>query len=123
MKLVMKLELRQHFQIESARFLPNLPASHPCSRMHGHSFKIILSFVGNIKQPEGWVIDYHEVTKKIEPILKQLDHKVLNEVPGLENPTSEMLAVWLYNEIKKQMPELTRITVAETPLTECSYPA
>lgn len=119
----MKFELRQHFQIESARWLPHLPEGHPCARMHGHSFKIIVTMVGDRDPHVGWVIDYHEVTKRMEPLLAKLDHRVLNEVPGLENPTSENLAYWLYEVARGVIPQLTRVTVAETPSTECSYPA
>ena len=118
----MNFELKQHFQIESARFLPNLPDSHPCSQMHGHSFKIILTLRGSLDPKIGWVRDYHEINLVVLPILKQLDHKVLNTVPGLENPTSELLCVWLFEKIKTSIPELLRVTVAETPSTECSYP-
>ncbi len=118
----MKSELKQHFSIESARFLPNLPKSHPCASMHGHSFKIILTLVGDIDPQLGWVIDYNEIQNKMRPLLMQLDHKVLNDVEGLANPTSELLAVWLYERGKILLPLLTRVTVAETPFTECSYP-
>lgn len=119
----MQLELKSHFQIESARYLPNLPKTHPCAHMHGHSFKIVLSLMGDIDPAIGWVIDYNDINAAVKPILGLIDHKVLNEVPGLENPTSELLAVWLYERIKKVLPQLRRVTVAETPLTECSYPA
>ena len=118
----MKLELRQHFQIESARFLPNLSASHPCHRMHGHSFKITLTLVGEADPKLGWVIDYHQIETAMRPLLSQLDHRVLNEVPGLENPTSEMLCVWLFERSQKLLPQLKKVTVAETANTECSYP-
>jgi 6-pyruvoyltetrahydropterin/6-carboxytetrahydropterin synthase len=119
----MKLELRQHFQIESARFLPNLPTHHPCRRMHGHSFKITLTLVGETDPQIGWVIDYGEIEKLIRPLLNELDHRVLNEVPGLENPTSENLCVWLFERARKSLPILSRVTVAETLSTECSFPA
>ncbi|RYZ81679.1 MAG: 6-carboxytetrahydropterin synthase [Proteobacteria bacterium] len=119
----MKFELKQHFQIESARFLPNLPETHPCSRMHGHSFKIILTLVGEADPRLGWVIDYNDIAKRVRPLLDMLDHRVLSEVGGLENPTSELLSKWLYDRILAVLPEITRVTVAETPSTECSYPA
>ena len=119
----MKFELKQHFQIESARFLPHLPESHPCSRMHGHSFKIILTLVGDLDAKLGWMIDYNEIQAKMKPLLEQLDHRVLNEVAGLENPTSELLAVWIYERALKALPTLKKVTVLETPFTECSYPA
>jgi 6-pyruvoyltetrahydropterin/6-carboxytetrahydropterin synthase len=118
----MKIELKQQFQIEAARFLPNLPASHPCSRMHGHSFKITLTLVGENHPTLGWVVDYHEITSKMKPLLDQLDHRILNDVLGLPNPTSENLCLWLYENAKGFIPELMRVTVAETPTTECSYP-
>jgi len=119
----MKFELKQHFQIESARFLPKLEKTHPCSRMHGHSFKIILTLVGPLDPAVGWVIDYNEIQAKMKPILDLIDHRVLNEVPGLENPTSELLAKWLYDKARVVLPQLVRVTVAETPATECTYPA
>ena len=119
----MKFELKQHFQIESARFLPHLPAEHPCSRMHGHSFKIILTLVGDLDPKIGWVIDYNEIQAKMSPLLSLIDHRVLNDVEGLSNPTSELLAKWLFDRASVALPQLKRVSVAETPATECSYPA
>jgi 6-pyruvoyltetrahydropterin/6-carboxytetrahydropterin synthase len=119
----MKYELKQHFQIESARFLPNLPPEHPCSRMHGHSFKIILTLVGDLDPHIGWVIDYNDIQSIMLPLITKIDHRVLNEVEGLENPTSELLAKWLFDRARIQIPSLRKVSVAETPMTECSYPA
>lgn len=118
----MNFQLKQQFQIESARFLTGLPASHPCSNMHGHSFVIILTLVGPLDPVKGWVQDYHEISTLMKPLLDQLDHKVLNNVQGLENPTSEKLAVWIYDQAKKTIPTLKQVTIKETPITECSYP-
>lgn len=115
------IELKQHFQIESARFLPNLPSTHPCSRMHGHSFKVILTLKGPLHPQLGWVMDYNDITKVMKPVLEKIDHRVLNEVSGLENPTSELLAKWIYDQVIKQLPLLTEVNVSETPLTECIY--
>lgn len=119
----MKLELKQHFQIESARFLPQLPVGHPCRQMHGHSFKIILTLVGEQDPRLGWVIDYNEIAQLMKPLLSELDHRVLNEVPGLENPTSENICLWIYSRLQKTLPMLSRVSVSETPSSECSYPA
>lgn len=119
----MKFELKQHFQIESARFLPHLPASHPCARMHGHSFKIVLTLAGPLDPEKGWVMDYNDIQARMRPLLDQLDHRVLNEVEGLANPTSELLAQWLYDRARVLLPSLVRVMVAETPTTECSYPS
>lgn len=118
----MKYELKQHFQIESARWLPHLPSSHPCSRMHGHSFKIVLRIVGDLHPQIGWVIDYNDIQAIMRPILEQIDHRVLNEVAGLENPTSELLAKWIFEKAQPLLPGLRLVTVAETAATECSYP-
>lgn len=90
--------------------------------MHGHSFRLTLRLIGERQEPVGWVRDYHEISKTADPILKRLDHRVLNEISGLENPTSENLAIYLFQELKTALPELVQVTVSETPDTECSYP-
>ena len=118
----MKFELRQSFQIESARYLPYLPPEHPCSRMHGHSFKITLIWQGEQDPVTGWVKDYHEVTTQMQGLLHTLDHHVLNEIPDLKNPTSENLCAYLYHSVKPWLPELVQVIVSETPHTECRYP-
>ncbi len=115
-------ELKSHFQIESARFLPKLADGHPCKRMHGHSFKIILTLRGPLDPKVGWVQDYHEINEVMRPLLSEIDHRVLNEVPGLENPTSELLAVWIFDHAKPKLPLLKSVTIMETPTTECTYP-
>lgn len=118
----MKFQLKKSFQIESARFLSQLPKQHPCSRMHGHSFHITFTFVGPLQEKLDWLIDYHELEQKIRPILALLDHQTLNNVPGLENPTTEILSKWLFEHVRKEIPELTQVTVKETQDTECTYP-
>lgn len=118
----MNFELKQHFRIESARFLPHLPESHPCSRTHGHSFLITLRLVGPLDTKIGWVRDYNQIEVLMKPILNQVDHRLLNEVPGLENPTSELLCQWLFEKAHAVLPELVQVSVSETPNTECSYP-
>ncbi len=118
----MKFELRQTFFLESARFLPHLPSSHPCSMMHGHSFKVSLIYWGTKDPLIGWVKDYHEVSENLKSLKTLLDHKVLNQISGLENPTSENLAYYIFESTKKWLPELVQVIVAETELTECRYP-
>lgn len=119
----MKFQLKKSFQIESARSLPNLPKDHPCSRVHGHSFKVTLSLCGELDPKLGWLIDYHDIQKIAAPILAKIDHRLLNEVPGLENPTTENLCAWLYKNLLHSLPQLTQVTINETHDTECSYPA
>lgn len=115
-------ELRRQFQIESARFLPGLPEGHPCRRMHGHSFTIILTLRGNLDPKIGWVFDFHEIEQAAKPVLDELDHRVLNDVPGLENPTSENLCIYLFQKLESRIPMLYQIIIRETRDTECRYP-
>lgn len=115
----MKFQLKQHFHIESARKLPLLPPQHPCSQVHGHSFHIIVTLIGE-KNNLGWVIDYNEIKSKLQPLLSKLDHKYLNEI--IDNPTTENLCEFFFNESVKIIPQIKQITILETPQTECSYP-
>lgn len=118
----MKWILKQHFQLESARRLPLLGKEHPCAQIHGHSFKIVLALRGGLDPKAGWVIDYNEIVEKFEPLRKQLDHRYLNDVEGLENPTSEFIAKWIYDRLKISLPILESVSVMETPTTECTFP-
>lgn len=116
-------ELRRRFYIESARSLPGLPEGHPCRRLHGHSFEVVLVLRGEVTDPKiGWVYDFHEIDTVAGPVLKELDHRVLNEVPGLENPTSENLCVYLYQKLEPRLPLIHQVIVRETRDTECRYP-
>jgi 6-pyruvoyltetrahydropterin/6-carboxytetrahydropterin synthase len=118
----MNFELRQYFTIESARFLPHLPDNHPCKRVHGHSFKIILVLIGPKLPQIEWVQDYHEIENLVKPVLTKLDHHLLNEVAGLENPTTENICQWLYEKLSVILPLLKQVRISETENTECAYP-
>lgn len=119
----MLFELRQSFSLESARFLPKLPMEHPCRSVHGHSFYVTLVIRAPFQEHTGWTIDYHWIESQWEKNVKsQLDHRLLNEIPGLENPTSENLCLFLYHNIKQWLPTLHQVIVKETPHTECRYP-
>ena len=117
----MKVELRKTFQFEAAHLLPHLPESHKCRRLHGHSFKVEVALVGDCDPTLGWLMDYAEISEAFQPILDQLDHYYLNEVPGLENPTSENVAAWIWNRLKPRLPQLSEVIVAETCLSRCVY--
>lgn len=117
----MEFELRHQFRIESARFLPRLPAAHPCARMHGHSFLITLRLKGPLDD-QGWLIDFHEIQERSRPVIGALDHRVLNEVPGLENPTTELLCRHVYEGLRPLLPALYQVIISETAPTECRYP-
>jgi len=117
----MHIELRKTFQFEAAHLLPRLPKSHKCRRLHGHSFQVEIAVVGNCDAKLGWLIDYAEITKAFKPVWETLDHNYLNDVPGLENPTSENIAVWIWNRLKRPLPLLTEVVVAETCTAKCIY--
>jgi 6-pyruvoyltetrahydropterin/6-carboxytetrahydropterin synthase len=117
----MKIELRKTFQFEAAHKLPNVPADHKCARLHGHSFRVEVVVAGECDPKMGWLMDYADVSEAFKPLLDQLDHYYLNEIPGLENATSEMLAKWIWDRLKPQLPLLAEIAVAETCMSRCVY--
>jgi 6-pyruvoyltetrahydropterin/6-carboxytetrahydropterin synthase len=117
----MIMELRKTFQFEAAHFLPRLPESHKCRRLHGHSFKVEVAVQGLCHQTLGWVMDYADIAESVRPIWEKLDHSYLNEIPGLENPTSENIALWFWDRLKPRLPLLTEIVVAETCTARCLY--
>lgn len=119
----MKFQLEHQFRFESARFLPELPESHPCRRLHGHSFLLTVRLVGEKDPQVGWVIDFSDIQKAVLPVIKELDHRVLNEVEGLANPTSENICVYIYERVKPRLPGLLQVLLQETPETRCIYPA
>ncbi len=119
--LKMKLELRKTFQFEAAHLLPHLPESHKCRRLHGHSFQAEIVVEGEVDATLGWVMDYADISAAFRPLWEQLDHRYLNEVPGLENPTSENLAVWIWQRLKPALPQLAEVVVAETCTARCVY--
>jgi 6-pyruvoyltetrahydropterin/6-carboxytetrahydropterin synthase len=117
----MKLELRKTFQFEAAHLLPLLPEAHKCRRLHGHSFQVEVVVEGENDPRLGWVMDYADISAAFKPLWEQLDHNYLNEIPGLENPTSEIVAVWIWERLKPVLPLLKEIVVAETCTARCVY--
>ncbi len=115
------MELRKTFQFEAAHLLPRLPEMHKCRRLHGHSFQAEIAIEGECDANLGWVMDYADITKAFKPYWDKLDHHYLNEVPGLENPTSENIAIWIWNHLKPKLPLLKEVTVAETCTAKCVY--
>lgn len=115
------MDIFRIFTIEAAHRLPNVPVGHKCSRLHGHSFRIELHVSGDVDGQSGWVMDFADVKAAFQPIYDRLDHHYLNEIPGLENPTSENLARWLWNETKPKLPLLSKIVVHETCTSGCVY--
>ncbi len=110
----MNTTIYKQFTLESAHFLPAVPAGHPCARVHGHSFRITLHLKGPVDPITGWIVDFGKVREVFEPLRAELDHHTLNDVPGLENPTSENLARFIYDQLTPALPALFRVEVGET---------
>lgn len=102
------------FQIEAAHRLPNVPAGHKCARLHGHSFRVEVHVAGEPDPHSGWVMDFADVKAAFTPLFEQLDHHYLNDIEGLENPTSEMLARWIFQRLAPRLPGLDEVVVHET---------
>ena len=117
----MRARITKSFHFDAAHFLPRVPEGHKCSRMHGHSYRIVLGLEGPLDPQLGWVQDYGEVKAAFAPLRDRLDHVCLNEIPGLENPTAEMLAAYIFGELTAVLPLLTDVTVCESPTTEAVY--
>ena len=115
------MEIFQELRLEAAHRLPRVPADHKCARLHGHSFLIEVWVEGEPGADTGWVIDYADVAAAIQPVHEALDHRCLNDVEGLENPTSENLARWIWARVAPALPGLSKIVVRETCDTGCVY--
>jgi 6-pyruvoyltetrahydropterin/6-carboxytetrahydropterin synthase len=108
------MELFREYGFEAAHRLPNVPADHKCARLHGHSFRVRITLTGAVGADTGWVIDFAEVSAVVAPVIAELDHHYLNEVPGLENPTSEVVATWLWERLQPSLPGLAAVEMRET---------
>ena len=115
------MDIFKVFRIEAAHRLPNVPPGHKCSRLHGHSFAVELSVSGEPGADTGWVMDFADVKQAFQPLYDQLDHHYLNDIAGLENPTSEQLAIWIWQRLKPALPQLSCVTVHETCTSGCRY--
>jgi 6-pyruvoyltetrahydropterin/6-carboxytetrahydropterin synthase len=105
---------------DAAHFLPQLPDGHKCKDLHGHTYRLKIWIEGNINEI-GWVMDFSEMKKTLQTVIDMVDHKVLNNVEGLLNPTCELTAVWLWKKLKPVMPLLKKIELHETPTSGVIY--
>jgi len=115
------VELFKEFVFEAAHHLPNVPPGHKCGRLHGHSFHVEIHVRGQVDPVTGWVIDFGDIKEAFKPLYDRLDHYYLNEIDGLENPTSEVLAQWIWQRLKPDLPQLCRVVVRETCTSGCVY--
>ncbi len=114
------MEVFREFTFEAAHRLPHVPAGHKCGRLHGHSYRVEVHVRGPVQSEAGWVMDFADIKERVAPVHEQLDHRYLNEVEGLDNPTSENVARWIWDRLCPVLP-LTRVVVRETCTTGCVY--
>jgi 6-pyruvoyltetrahydropterin/6-carboxytetrahydropterin synthase len=115
----MRMRLERSYRFEAAHFLPKVPPGHKCARMHGHSYAIDVAIEGDTDSELGWLVDFADIDEAAMPLVRQLDHQILNEIDGLANPTSELLAAWWWQRLK--LTGLVEICVSETPTSRCIY--
>ena len=115
------MEVFREFRFEAAHRLPRVPKGHKCARLHGHSFRVAVHVEGPVGEDSGWVIDFADIKQAFKPIHEALDHRYLNDIDGLENPTSEVLARWIWARLQPALPGLARIVVRETCTSGCEY--
>ncbi|MCZ2101688.1 MAG: 6-carboxytetrahydropterin synthase QueD [Chitinophagales bacterium] len=111
----------KQFTFDSAHFLPNVHDGHKCKNMHGHTYRLTVYVEGTPDSQLGWVMDFGDLKEIVAPIVDALDHKTLNEVKGLENPTCENIAIWIWNQIKPQLTSLSKVELYETPTSGAIY--
>jgi 6-pyruvoyltetrahydropterin/6-carboxytetrahydropterin synthase len=115
------MDIFKTFTIEAAHRLPHVPAGHKCARLHGHSFRVELRVSGEPDPHTGWIMDFAEIKAAFQPLYEQLDHQYLNDIDGLDNPTSERLARWIWIRLQPALPLLSEVVVHETCTSGCRY--
>ena len=115
------MEIFKEFTFEAAHRLPNAPEGHKCARLHGHSFRCEVHVRGTVDEHAGWIIDFADLKAAFDPLHRVLDHHYLNEIDGLENPTSEVLARWIWERLTGSLPGLSAVLVRETCTSGCTY--
>jgi len=115
------MDLYKEFRFEAAHRLPNVPDGHKCGRLHGHSFRVEIHVQGPVDSFTGWVVDFADIKTAFKPLLDRLDHFYLNDIEGLENPTSENLAIWIWRNLKPSLALLSKVVVCETCTCGCVY--
>src|SRR5690606_13755803 len=115
------MEIFKEFRFEAAHRLSNLPPSHKCHRLHGHSYTVRVIVRGSVSPDTGWVIDFADIKKAMAPLIEQLDHQFLNEVEGMGHPTTENLARWIWHRLWPALPGLARLEIWETESSGCIY--
>ncbi|GAB4200796.1 MAG: 6-carboxytetrahydropterin synthase QueD [Wenzhouxiangellaceae bacterium] len=115
------MDIFKIFYIEAAHHLPNVPPGHKCRRLHGHSFRVEIHISGELNAHTGWVADFADIKAAFQPLYDQLDHHYLNDIEGLDNPTTEVLARWIWQRLQPRLPQLSKICIQETCTAGCVY--
>jgi 6-pyruvoyltetrahydropterin/6-carboxytetrahydropterin synthase len=115
------MRIVQAFGFEAAHSLPNVPESHRCRRVHGHSYRVELALAGPVDPQTGFVVDFFDVERAFEGVLEFLDHQYLNEIDGLANPTAENIALWIWSQVRPKLAQLSLVRVFETPQCWAEY--
>jgi 6-pyruvoyltetrahydropterin/6-carboxytetrahydropterin synthase len=115
------MEIYKEFHFEAAHRLPRVPHGHKCARLHGHSFQVRIRLEGDVGADTGWVMDFAELKTHFAPLYEQLDHNYLNDIPGLDNPTSENIARWIWQRLVDNLPQLSAVEIRETCTSGCVY--
>ena len=118
---IKNMEIYKEFSFDSAHFLPNVPEGHKCKNMHGHTYRLRVFIEGELDVHLGWIMDFKELKDSLASVIDQLDHKLINDIKGLENPTAENITVWIWQQIKPRLPLLSKIELYETPTTGVIY--
>jgi 6-pyruvoyltetrahydropterin/6-carboxytetrahydropterin synthase len=113
--------LVREFAFDAAHRLPGVPANHKCGRLHGHTFRVELICEGEVDRDAGWVLDFADIKRAFAPFLEELDHRYLNEIEGLGNPTVENIARWIWVRVRPGLPSLSQVNVAEAEASRCEY--
>lgn len=115
------MEIYKEFAFDAAHFLPHVPPSHKCRAMHGHTYHLRVYVKGSPSEKPGWIMDFKELKDLVTALVDQLDHSLINNVKGLENPTAENITIWFWGHLKAMLPGLSRIELKETPTTGVIY--
>lgn len=115
------MKIFREFRFEAAHMLPDVPPDHKCRRLHGHSYRLVVFVEGPIQPTTGWVMDFADLRAAIDPLIEQLDHRYLNDIPGLEKPTAEVLTEWIWKRLKPVLPGLCRLELFETSKCGCVF--
>ena len=116
-----KMRIYKEFSFDAAHCLTKVDTGHKCGKMHGHTYVLEVHLEDKVDPSRGWILDFNVMCDVVEPLIEQLDHNVLNDIEGLDNPTSENLAVWFWNKLKPGLPQLAQVVVKESPTSGCIY--